>query len=49
VRLTNQEYEHLQLACHIENTTQSEFLRRNLINLLKHGNYAIDTSATSTN
>ena len=49
VRLTNQEYEHLQLACHIENTTQSEFLRRNLINLLQHGNYVTDTKTTSTN
>lgn len=48
VRLTNQEFEHLQLACYSEQTTQSEFLRRNLINLLQHGKYA-DTYTTSKN
>jgi hypothetical protein len=48
VRLTNDEYNHLQLACYKDGLTQSEFLRRNLINLLNHQHYA-HTTAKNTN
>lgn len=40
VRMTNQEYEHLQLACYNDGITKGEFIRRHLIEILKHSSYA---------
>jgi hypothetical protein len=48
VRMTNDEYNHLQLACYKDGLTQSDFIRRHLTNLLKHGNYATNTTTTGT-
>lgn len=50
VRMTNDEFNHLQLACYKDGLTQSEFIRRHLTNLLKHGNhYATNTRTTEPN
>lgn len=50
VRMTNDEFNHLQLACYKDGLTQSEFIRRHLTNLLKHGNhYATNTRTTQSN
>lgn len=49
VRMTNDEYDHLQLACYKDGLTQSDFIRRHLTNLLKHGNYATNTRTTESN
>lgn len=44
VRMTNDEYNHLQLACYKDGLTQSEFIRRHITNLLKHGHYANEST-----
>jgi hypothetical protein len=48
VRMTNAEYDHLQLACYKDGLTKGEFIRRHLTELLKHGTYA-NTPTKSTN
>ena len=44
VRMTNAEYEHLQLACYNDGITKGEFIRRHLIEILKHSTYAHTTT-----
>ena len=44
VRMTNAEYDHLQLACYNDGITKGEFIRRHLIEILKHSTYAHTTT-----